>query len=104
MPTGLGHYDARTQSGVEPGPQGLLLSVRQDLCSNAWRTGLGAHAESKPKAEFAAIGEPAEVVSLQPAAINDYLNDLDRLAEIIGTDLSEGDDGLARGARGPQHS
>lgn len=34
MPTGLGHYDSGTQGRVAAGPQGALLSIRQDLRSN----------------------------------------------------------------------
>ena len=34
--------DARTKSRVAAGPQGVLLSVRQDLCSNSRRTELAA--------------------------------------------------------------
>jgi len=56
-------------------------------------------ARDRAKAELAAIGEPAKVVTLHPAAINDYLRNLDRLAEIIGADLAEGDDGIAQALR-----
>ena len=35
MPSGLGHHDARTQSGVTARPQGTLLPLRQDLHPNS---------------------------------------------------------------------
>jgi site-specific DNA recombinase len=56
-------------------------------------------ARDQAKAELAAIGEPAKVVSLHPTAIKDYLQNLDRLAELIGADLAAGDDGLAQALR-----
>lgn len=52
------------------------------------------------QAELAAIEEPPKVVSLHPAAVKDYLKNLDRMAELIGRDLSEGDDDLAQALRG----
>ena len=42
MPTGLGHHNARTQGGMAAGPQGALLSVRQDLRSNSRVTSVEA--------------------------------------------------------------
>ena len=35
MPAGLGHHNARTQSGVAARPQGTILSVRQNACPNS---------------------------------------------------------------------
>ena len=35
MPPGLGHHNARTQSGVAARPQGTLLSVRQNVRPNS---------------------------------------------------------------------
>ena len=35
MPAGLGHHNARTQSGVAARPQGTLLSVRQNVRPNS---------------------------------------------------------------------
>ena len=50
-------------------------------------------------AELALIEQPPKVVSLHPAAIAEYLRNLSRLGELIGTDLSEGDDGIAMALR-----
>ena len=41
MPPGLGHHNARSQSGVAARPQGTLLSVRQNVRPNSWGAGLG---------------------------------------------------------------
>src|ERR1700730_17054293 len=44
MPAGLGHHDTGTQSGVAARPQGVVLSIRQDLRPDPRRTGLtGRH-------------------------------------------------------------
>jgi len=40
MQAGLGHHDARTQSGVATRPKGTVLSLRQNVCPNLGRTGL----------------------------------------------------------------
>jgi DNA invertase Pin-like site-specific DNA recombinase len=52
------------------------------------------------KAELDAAEQPAKVVTLHPGAVDEYLRNLDRLAELIGADLREDDDGLARALRG----
>ena len=50
--------------------------------------------------EFAAIGAPPTVVALRPAAVDNYLRDLEHLDEVINADLAAGDDGAARTIRG----
>src|SRR5579863_4380263 len=42
MPAGLGYHHAGTQNGMERGPQRPLLSLRQDVHSDARRVNLGA--------------------------------------------------------------
>jgi hypothetical protein len=56
-------------------------------------------ARDQAKAELAAVGEPPKVVSLHPTAIKDYLQNPNRLADIIGSDLAAGDDGLVQALR-----
>jgi hypothetical protein len=46
-----------------------------------------------------AIDEPPAVISLQPAAVNAFLRDLDHLEAVINQDLAESDDGAARAIR-----
>jgi site-specific DNA recombinase len=50
-------------------------------------------------AELAVIGRPPTVFSLRPAAVDDYVRDLDRLAEVINGDLAEGDQTASRAVR-----
>lgn len=47
------------------------------------------------KAELELAEKPPKIISLHPAAIDEYLRNLDRLAELIGADMAEGDNGLA---------
>lgn len=49
--------------------------------------------------QVAAIDGPPEVITLPPAAVDRYLQDLDRLEDVINTDLAEGDDGAAKAIR-----
>ncbi|MGQ0485068.1 MAG: recombinase family protein [Hyphomicrobiales bacterium] len=56
-------------------------------------------ARDQAKAELELAEKPPKVISLHPAAIEAYLRDLDRLADLIGADLAEGDDGLAKALR-----
>ena|ERR1700758_3653754 len=42
----LGHHKARPQSNMAARPQGPLLSIRQNVCPNSRRTGLGGIAIS----------------------------------------------------------
>jgi hypothetical protein len=50
--------------------------------------------------ELATIASPPIVVALRPAALDNYLRDLERLEEVINADLAAGDDGAARAIRG----
>jgi site-specific DNA recombinase len=50
-------------------------------------------------AQLAAIDEPPAAINLQPAAVDSYLRDLDRLEDVINADLAEGDDGAAKSIR-----
>src|SRR6516165_8845832 len=76
MPPGLGHHNARTQSGLAAGPQGTLLSLRQDLRANSRRTGLGASmptrkakSPSRPAKKAASSKKPAKSAKAKkPAA------------------------------------
>src|ERR1700722_10474698 len=52
MQAGLGHHNARTESCLAGGPQGAILSVRQDLCSNSRGTGLAADTPLQSAAGF----------------------------------------------------
>ncbi len=56
-------------------------------------------ARDRAKAELELAEKPPKVVTLHPAAINEYLRNLDRLAELIGADIAEGDHGLAQALR-----
>ena len=47
-------------------------------------------------AALAASEAPPRVVALHPSAVDDYLKNLDRLAELIGRDLQDRDEGLAQ--------
>jgi site-specific DNA recombinase len=47
-------------------------------------------------AGLAAAGGPPIVVSLRPAAVDSYLRDLDHLADVINSDLAEGDQSASR--------
>ena len=51
------------------------------------------------KAALDGCEEAPKVVSLHQAAVDDYLRNLDRLAELIGSDLSEGDTTIAEALR-----
>jgi site-specific DNA recombinase len=50
-------------------------------------------------AQLVATEEPPAVITLQPAAIDAYLRDLDHLEEVINQDLAEGDEGAAKAIR-----
>jgi len=50
-------------------------------------------------ARLVAIDEPPAVITLQPAAVDSYLRDLERLEQVINQDLAEGDDGAAKAIR-----
>jgi Site-specific recombinases, DNA invertase Pin homologs len=51
------------------------------------------------KRELELAEKPPKVISLHPAVVDEYLRNLDRLAELIGADLAEGDSGLALALR-----
>lgn len=51
------------------------------------------------QAQLAAAAEPPRVIALHPTSIKRYLEDLDRLAGVIGDDLDHGDEGIARELR-----
>jgi DNA invertase Pin-like site-specific DNA recombinase len=51
------------------------------------------------KALLATIEEPPAVISLQPAAVDSYLRDLERLEEVVIADLADGDEGAAKAIR-----
>ena len=45
---GLGHHHARTESRLAARPQGIFLSLRQDVRANSRRTGLVGHGTELP--------------------------------------------------------
>lgn len=74
--------------------RGTITDAEADLRIPAFRA-----QRDQAAADLASTDQPPKVVSLHPAAIKDYLANLDRLAELIGEDLKEGDDGLAQALR-----
>ena len=49
--------------------------------------------------QLAAAGAEPKVVTLQPAAVSSYLRDLDRLEEVVNSQLAAGDEGAAKAIR-----
>jgi len=56
-------------------------------------------ARDRIKSELAVCEAPPKVVTLRPAAVDDYLRGLEDLAGLINGDLRDGDDGLAMSMR-----
>ena len=89
---------ARTQGELDRTIDALIKGRLSDAEADTRLPELRA-ARDAATAALAASAEPPRVVTLHPAAVDAYLKNLDRLADLIGDDLQRGDAELANALR-----